>query len=157
MNTVPIVIRSKGLDVELNTTFTSFLNDSFSIFELKSCKPINKTPKPATISPKTLKPFFFDKRGIAPTNAKKARYGVMFKDESETINVVIVVPMLAPIIHAQAWNRVIKPMSAKRTSVTAVTSDDCTTAECAKPVNIQPNLLFDLKPLVKTESLRSVA
>lgn len=85
---------------------------------------MNKTPKPATISPKILEAFFFESNGIAPINARNAKYGVKLNADKETINVVIVVPMFAPIIQAQAWNNVIVPMSANLTKVTEVTSED---------------------------------
>ena len=57
--------------------------------------------------------------------------------------------MLAPIIHAQACNNVIVPMSASLTRVTAVTSEDWESIVCTKPVPKQTNLFFPLKPLVK--------
>lgn len=153
VNANAIKIRRIGLVVELKIAFISSLNDSFSMFAESNCKPINKTPKPATISPKIFKPFFLERRGIAPTNDKKAKYGVKLKADKETINVVIVVPILAPIIQAQAWNNVIVPISANLTKVTAVTSDDWTIAQCNIPEKTPPTLFLALKLLEKNESL----
>ena len=113
------------------------------------CNPINKIPNPATISPNILSGLFLERRGIAPTNAKNAKYGVKLNDDKETINVVIVVPTFAPIIHAQAWNNVIVPTSASLTNVTVVTSEDWTRAQCKKPAPNPANLLGALNPLVK--------
>ena len=93
---------------------------------------MNKIPKPATISPNVLRPLFLERSGIAPTNVRKARYLAMFKPP-ETMKVVTVVPMLAPIIQAQAWKSVIVPISANLTRVTAVTSDDWANAEWNNP------------------------
>ena len=85
---------------------------------------MNKTPNPATICPKILNFFFLERSGIAPMNAKNAKNGVMLNADKETMNVVIVVPMLAPIIHAHACINVIVPRSASLTRVTDVTSED---------------------------------
>ena len=57
--------------------------------------------------------------------------------------------MLAPMIQAQACNKVIVPMSASLTRVTAVTSEDCASIVWSKPVPAHTNLFFPLKPLVK--------
>ena len=86
---------------------------------------------------------------MAPTNAKNAKYGVRLNADKETINVVTVVPMLAPIMHAQAWNNVIVPISASLTRVTAVTSEDWASIVCNKPVPADTNLFLPWKPLVK--------
>lgn len=118
---------------------------------------MNKTPNPATISPNVLSFLFFDNSGIAPTKAKKAKNGVKLNEDSEIIKVVIVVPILAPIMQAQAWNRVMVPKSANLTNVTEVTSEDCTTAECNIPVNTPLTLFEEAKPLTKNEFSLSVA
>ena len=128
VNPIPIAIRSNGLLVELKIMLTNFWNDSFSVLSCNNCRPINKIPKPAMISPNILSGFFFERSGIAPTNAKNAKYGVRLRADKETINVVTVVPKLAPMIQAHAWNNVIVPISVNLTKVTEVTSEDCTNA-----------------------------
>ena len=125
MKATAIPIKIRGLSLNLNKIVTTSLNDWFSTELLSNDKPMNKIPKPATISPKILSGFFLERRGIAPTNAKNAKIGIKnLKPESEAMKVVTVVPMLAPIIHAQAWKSVIVPMSASLTRVTLVTSED---------------------------------
>ena len=57
-------------------------------------------------------------------NAQKAKNGVKFSEDNETMNVVTVVPKFAPTIHAQAWNNVMYPISVNLTKVTDVTSED---------------------------------
>ena len=119
-----IATKMSGLLVELNITLTSALNDSFSMLDCSNCKPMNRTPNPATICPKILSFLFLERSGIAPTNAKKAKNGVKLNADKETMNVVTVVPMLAPIRHAHACINVIVPKSDNLTRVTDVTSDD---------------------------------
>lgn len=118
---------------------------------------MNNTPNPATICPNVLNLGLFDRRGTAPTNAKKARYGVMLNADNEAMNVVTVVPTLAPIIHAHAWKSVMYPMSASLTSVTAVTSDDWESMVWIRPEPNPPNLVLQLNPLVKMDPRFSVA
>jgi len=65
--------------------------------------------------------------------------------------------MLAPIIHAQACNKVIVPISASLTRVTAVTSDDWESMVFKIPAPTPTNLFLALKPLVKKFSLFVVA
>ena len=107
--------------------------------------------------PNVLSFFFLERSGIAPTNAKNAKYGVKLNADKETINVVIVVPMLAPITHAHACISVIVPISVSLTRVTVVTSDDCEIIVLINPAPIPPNLFLDWKPLVKKLSLLVVA
>ena len=44
-----IATKMSGLLVELKITSTRALNDSFSMLDCNNCKPMNKTPNPATI------------------------------------------------------------------------------------------------------------
>lgn len=125
MKITAIPIKISGLSVNLNKTVTTSLNDWFSTELLSNDKPMNNIPKPATTSPKILSGLFFDRRGIAPTNAMKAKIGIKnLNPESEAMKVVTVVPILAPMIHAHAWKSVIVPISVSLTSVTLVTSED---------------------------------
>ena len=149
VSAAPIKISKKGFSVKLKTVETKFLKSSFSTFESKSWRPMNKTPNPATISPKIFQFFFLERSGMAPTKARKAKYGVNSNEDNETINEVTVVPIFAPIIHAQAWNNVMIPKSASLTKVTAVTSEDCVTTVYKIPDPIPPNLFFDANPRVK--------
>ena len=73
------------------------------------------------------------------------------------MNEVTVVPMLAPIRHAHAWNSVMIPISASLTRVTLVTSEDCTTTVYMNPKPMPWNLLRQSNPLVKNELFRNVA
>ena len=75
----------------------------------------------------------------------------------ETRNVVTVVPIFAPIIQAQAWKRVMIPISANLTSVTDVTSEDWTIAVLVKPAITPRNLFLQMYPLVKNEPALSEA
>ena len=138
----------------LNNAPDKLWNELFSTAVLRSDKPINKIPKPATTSPKILTLLFLERRGIAPINAKKQNIGIKtLYSPIEAINEVTVVPMLAPIIHAHAWNNVIAPKSASLTSVTLVTSDDCTTTVYKNPKPAPSNLFLQLNPLVKKDVL----
>ncbi len=128
VNSAAIDAKMSGFDVELNTLLTkSWKNGSF-ILDSKSWIPMKRIPNPAMISPNVFTFLFLESIGIAPRNAKNANIDVKSKEDKEMMNVVNVVPILAPIIQAQAWNNVIVPTSARRTSVTLVTSDDCTSA-----------------------------
>jgi len=69
------------------------------------------------------------------------------------MNEVAVVPMLAPMRQAQAWKSVIVPISASLTSVTLVTSEDCTTMVYINPKPAPSNLLRQSNPLVKKDVL----
>ena len=125
MKRAAIPMRISGLSVKLNNRPTTSLNDCASTAALRSERPINKIPKPATTSPKILRGFFLERSGIAPINAKNEKIGIKtLKPESEATKVVIVVPMLAPIRHAHAWKSVIVPISVSLTRVTLVTSED---------------------------------
>lgn len=125
MKITAIPIKMSGLSVKLNKTPTTSLNDWASTALLSNDKPMNKIPKPATTSPKILSGLFFERRGIAPINAKNENIGIKnLNPEREAMKVVMVVPMLAPIRHAHAWNSVIVPISVSLTRVTLVTSED---------------------------------
>ena len=88
----------------------------------------------------------------------KAKYGVRLNADKETMNVVTVVPMLAPMRQAHACINVIVPRSASLTRVTDVTSDDCDNTVYNKPDPAPANLFLAWKLLVKKEfSLLTVA
>ena len=125
VKTTATPIKINGLSVNLNKTSTTSLNDWFATALSNNVMPMNKIPKPATTSPNIFRGVFLERRGIAPTNAKNENIGSKTLNvESEAMKVVMVVPTLAPMIHAHAWKSVIVPISVSLTSVTLVTSED---------------------------------
>jgi len=108
----------------------------------KNINPRKSNPKPTSISPKSLRFFIFDKIKGRPTPTMGRAMAVILnlKPITETIQVVTVVPILAPIITPIACTSESKEALTKLTTMTVVAEDDCIKEVVKNPVKIATNL-----------------
>ena len=105
--------------------------------ELITFMPTNSKPNPIKTYASALKKGFFVKRIITiPTKARAAKISVMGRDCKESIRPVTVVPILAPMMMEDAWNKVRMPELTRPTTITVVAAELWITALTVPPIKI---------------------
>ena len=122
-----VLTNSNTSGVCLRSGTDSFMNES----------PRNKRLKPTISSPMFLRWFFFELEKRKPNSINgMARIEISaLKPKNATIQAVMVVPILAPIITPMACTKVRSPALTKLTTITVVADEDWITAVIPTPVN----------------------